>query len=142
MKNRYVSRNAAETFALGKKMGESLKDGDIIALHGSLGAGKTVLAKGIACGLGIEEQIVSPTYTLLKEYCGGRLALYHFDLYRIEEEEELWHIGFYDYLGADGVCIIEWAEKASDLPCCVCVSFEGSGSDLRIINIQGMEGSA
>lgn len=137
MDKSYVSNSAEETFDLGRELAISLKIGDIVALYGGLGAGKTVFAKGIASGLGIADEITSPTYTLLKEY-RGRLTLYHFDLYRIEEKEELFHIGFFDYLGGDGVCVIEWAGNAH-LPPCISVTLEGSGSDTRIITINDSE---
>jgi tRNA threonylcarbamoyladenosine biosynthesis protein TsaE len=135
---KYYTRSPEDTLSLGKKLGQELKDGDIVALYGGLGAGKTVFAKGIASGLGIEEEVTSPTFTLLKSY-EGRLKLYHFDLYRIEEEEELAQTGFYDYLGGDGVCIIEWADRAS-LPPCINVLLEGSGADERTITVEDMKG--
>lgn len=136
MKEKHVSRNAEETFALGKSFASSLNAGDIVALHGGLGAGKTVFVKGVAAGLGIEDTVSSPTFSLLKEY-NGRLPLAHFDLYRIEDEDELVHIGFYDHLGDGRVCVIEWAEHASDLPPCIRVYMHGSGSDMREITIEG-----
>lgn len=129
----YESLSADETFDLGEKLGETLKNGDIVALYGDLGAGKTVFAKGIASGLGVSEEITSPTFTLLKQY-EGRLRLCHFDLYRIEDDEALENIGFYEYLGGEGVCVIEWAEKAS-LPLCIKVTLKGSGADSRSITI-------
>lgn len=133
--NKNVSTSAKDTYEIGKRLAESLKSSDIVALYGGLGAGKTVFAKGLASGLGIGDEVVSPTYTILKEYL-GELTLYHFDLYRIEDEEELEHIGFYEYLGADGVCVIEWAENASEIPPCISVYIEGSGSDTRTITIK------
>lgn len=136
MNKRYVSNSAKQTLDIGFALGQSLQAGDVVALYGGLGAGKTVFAKGVAHGLGINEEVVSPTFTLLKEY-HGKFKLNHFDLYRIEDEEELFHIGFYDCLGADSVCVIEWAQHASDLPPCIEVSLEGSGTDERIIEIKG-----
>lgn len=132
---KFVSNSAKETFELGKKTGQSLKSGDIVAMYGGLGSGKTVFAKGIAKGLGIKDEVVSPTFTLLKKY-EGKQTLYHFDLYRIDDEQELFHIGFYDYTGGNGVCIIEWADHANDLPPCIRVCLEGSGDDTRTINIE------
>ncbi len=129
-----LSRSAEETFAAGEKLGKTLKSGDIVALFGGLGAGKTVFAKGIAAGLGIAEDVTSPTFTLLKEY-EGKQKLYHFDLYRIEDEESLENIGFREYLNNGGVCVIEWPEKAS-LPPCIKVTLEGSGGDTRNITIE------
>ncbi len=134
-----ISGSAGETLKLGEKIGKSLKSGDTVALYGGLGSGKTVFAKGIAKGLGIKDEVVSPTFTLLKIYKGNH-ELYHFDLYRIEDEQELYHIGFYDYVGKDGVCVIEWAEHAKEIPQCIKVFLEGSGDDKRTINIEGFEG--
>jgi tRNA threonylcarbamoyladenosine biosynthesis protein TsaE len=136
--DKYLTRNSEETFELGRTLGQSLKDGEIVALYGGLGAGKTVFAKGIASGLAIEEEVTSPTFTLLKTY-KGRLALNHFDLYRIEDEEELAQTGFYDYLGGEGACVIEWADRAS-LPPCISVTLEGSGADARTITIERLRG--
>jgi tRNA threonylcarbamoyladenosine biosynthesis protein TsaE len=127
-----------QTLALGQQLANSLKSGDVVALYGGLGAGKTVFAKGIAGGLNISDEVVSPTFTLLKEYAGD-LTLHHFDLYRIEDEEELVHIGFYDYLGSDGVCVIEWAQNAQDLQANINVHFNGSGNDKRTIEIKGIK---
>ena len=93
---------------IGEKLGRLLKPNDVIALNGDLGAGKTLLTKAIAASMGIEEHITSPTFTIVQEY-EGKLPLYHFDLYRIADEEEMYYIGFDEYLSRDGVCIIEWA---------------------------------
>lgn len=93
---------------IGEKLGRLLKPNDVIALNGDLGAGKTLLTKAIAASMGIEEYITSPTFTIVQEY-EGKLPLYHFDVYRIADEEEMYYIGFDEYLSRDGVCIIEWA---------------------------------
>lgn len=136
MVGRFETRSADETRAIGAALGESLKEGDIVALTGSLGAGKTVFAKGIAQGLGITEEVASPTFTLQKTY-EGAFTLHHFDLYRIEEEEELYHIGFYDTLGT-GICVVEWAERAQRLPYCIRVMLSGTGADPRVIEIEDL----
>lgn len=136
MVGRFETRSADETRAIGAALGESLKEGDIVALTGSLGAGKTVFAKGIAQGLGITEEVASPTFTLQKTY-EGAFTLHHFDLYRIEEEEELYHIGFYDTLGT-GICVIEWAERAKRLPFCIRIMLSGTGADPRVIEIEDL----
>lgn len=115
MKHIFESRSAEETRALGKKMGEEAKASDVIALTGDLGVGKTVFTKGIAEGLGITEPVSSPTFTILQEYRSGRLPLYHFDVYRIGDPEEMDEVGFDDYVYGDGLCLIEWAELISDL---------------------------
>ena len=135
MNETHTTNSAEETYALGKRFGQTLKEGDIVALYGGLGAGKTVFAKGIAGGLGIEEEVVSPTFTLLKTY-GGRETLHHFDLYRIEDEEELAHIGFYDTLNDGSISVIEWPENADGLPPCIAVRLVGSGDDHRMIKIE------
>jgi tRNA threonylcarbamoyladenosine biosynthesis protein TsaE len=104
------SESAARTRALGKLLGMLLKPGDIVLLEGDLGAGKTVFTQGVGAGLGIGGPINSPTFTLLKEY-SGRIPLYHFDLYRIEDPAELFGLGFEGYFGGEGVCVVEWAER-------------------------------
>jgi tRNA threonylcarbamoyladenosine biosynthesis protein TsaE len=130
----FTAKDAEATLNLGIKLGQSLKPGDVIALYGGLGAGKTVFAKGIAKGLDITDEVTSPTFTLLRQY-QGRLALCHFDLYRIEDDQELEHIGFFDYLGGDNVCVIEWPENAPDLHANIRVSIMGSGNEERRIDI-------
>ncbi|MDE6698607.1 MAG: tRNA (adenosine(37)-N6)-threonylcarbamoyltransferase complex ATPase subunit type 1 TsaE [Lachnospiraceae bacterium] len=99
----------SETFEIGKKMGEEAVKGMIICLNGDLGVGKTVFTKGFACGLGIDEPVNSPTFTIVQEYVEGRLPLYHFDVYRIGDISEMDEIGYEDYFFGDGVCFIEWA---------------------------------
>lgn len=131
----HVTKSANETLALGESLANRLKTGDVVALYGGLGCGKTVFAKGIAKGLGILEEVTSPTFTLLRQY-QGRLSLCHFDLYRIEDEQELEYIGFYDYAGGDNVCVVEWPEIAQNLCPSISVCFSGSGSDERTIEIK------
>lgn len=104
-----------ETKEWGQKMGRSAKAGAIYALVGDLGVGKTVFTKGFAEGLGVIEHISSPTFTLVNEYHDGRLPFYHFDVYRIEEAEELEMIGFEEYLYGNGVTLIEWANRVPEL---------------------------
>lgn len=104
-----------ETFDIGKHIGENAKAGDIITLSGDLGVGKTVFAQGVAAGLGIKDHVCSPTFTILQVYDDGRLPLYHFDTYRIEDPGEMEAIGYEDYFFGDGVCIIEWPEMVDDL---------------------------
>ena len=106
--------SAAKTQALGVRLGQAATAGDIILLSGPLGSGKTALTQGIARGLGLTETINSPTFTLLKEHITGRLPLYHFDLYRIDDPEEIWSLGFEDYFSGAGLCVVEWAERAPD----------------------------
>ncbi len=104
-----------DTFRIGELMGGKLTPGSIICLEGDLGVGKTVLVKGLAKGIGITEPVSSPTFTILQEYREGRLPLYHFDAYRIEDPEEMYELGFEEYLFGDGVCIIEWASQIEEL---------------------------
>jgi tRNA threonylcarbamoyladenosine biosynthesis protein TsaE len=104
------SDSAARTRRLGEALGALLQLGDMVLLTGDLGAGKTTLTQGIGAGLGVRELINSPTFTILKEY-EGRLPLYHFDLYRIESPDEIYALGFDDYFQADGVSVVEWAER-------------------------------
>lgn len=106
---------AKDTFEFGRLMGSKVSPGMIICLSGDLGTGKTVFSKGLAKGLGIEEPVVSPTFTIVQEYKEGRIPLYHFDTYRIADPEEMYEIGFDDYLFGDGVCLIEWAENVAEL---------------------------
>jgi tRNA threonylcarbamoyladenosine biosynthesis protein TsaE len=105
----------AETFEAGRKLGQGAKPGDIFTLNGDLGVGKTVLTQGVAAGLGITEQVNSPTFTIVQVYESGRLPFYHFDVYRIGDIEEMDEIGYEDYFYGDGLCIIEWAKLIEEL---------------------------
>lgn len=104
-----------DTFALGEKIGREAEPGEVYTLIGDLGVGKTAFTKGVAKGLGIKESVSSPTFTILQEYEGGRLPLYHFDVYRIGDMEEMEEIGFEDYLCGEGVCLIEWGDMIRDI---------------------------
>ena len=106
-----ISHSPGETFDLGRRIATSLRGGEVLALEGDLGAGKTQFVKGLAAGLGHDSNVTSPTFTLIHEYTGGRLPLYHFDFYRLENEDEALRIGLDDYLGERGVVAIEWAGK-------------------------------
>ena len=108
------SESPEDTIELGKKIGSILNSGDIVCLQGDLGAGKTYLTKGIMKGLGVEREIVSPTYNLIKEY-QGRLPAYHIDLYRVSDEQQLHDVGFEDYIYSEGVSVIEWPDKSGSL---------------------------
>jgi len=110
-----ISHSPEETFDFGSGLAASLKKGAVLALSGDLGAGKTHLVKGIAQGLGIDADVTSPTFTLIHEYAGGRLPLYHIDLYRLDEAEEALKIGLDEYLESSGVTVIEWADKFAEL---------------------------
>ena len=114
MKKEIISNSSDETFSLGSTLGEKLQKNDIVALYGDLGAGKTVFAKGIAAGLGIVEDITSPTFSLMEIY-EGKITLHHFDLYRIEDQNEFANLSFEEYWEGDGVSVIEWAENAENI---------------------------
>ncbi|HZS78895.1 MAG TPA: tRNA (adenosine(37)-N6)-threonylcarbamoyltransferase complex ATPase subunit type 1 TsaE [Ktedonobacteraceae bacterium] len=113
-----ISHSAAQTQRLGMRLGELVRGGDLILLSGQLGTGKTTFTQGLAQGMGITDVINSPTFTLLKEYAAPRLngkrglPLYHFDLYRLDNPEEIFDLGFEDYFYGNGVCVVEWADKA------------------------------
>lgn len=131
-----------ETFELGKTIGQNAKPGQIYCLDGDLGVGKTVFTQGFAKGLGIDEAINSPTFTIVQEYTEGRLNLYHFDVYRISDVSEMDEIGYDEYFYSDGVCLIEWGSLISDiLPDeTIYINIEKSldkGFDYRKITING-----
>ena len=103
-----------ETIALGERLGRALRAGDVLVLTGDLGAGKTQLTKGIAAGMGVTDDVTSPTFTIEMVYQGAEMPLYHFDLYRLDDPDQLEDTGIFDVLGADGVCSIEWGEQFAD----------------------------
>ena len=109
----YRTHSAAETEALGEALAAHLHGGDVVAYRGGLGMGKTAFTRGLARGLGYEGRVTSPTFTIVNEYM-GRLPLFHFDMYRLEDSEELFDIGWEDYLDRGGVCAVEWSENVSD----------------------------
>ena len=111
----YESNSPEETYEIAFKMGQEIKTGEIVCLYGDLGVGKTVFAKGFAKGLGVNDVVTSPTFTLVQEYHGKRMPLYHFDVYRIGEIEEMFEIGYEEYFYGDGVCLIEWADFIKEL---------------------------
>ena len=111
----FESNSAEDTFAFGQKMGREAVPGEIICLDGDLGVGKTVFTQGFAAGLGIDDYVNSPTFNIVKEYEGGRLPLYHFDVYRIGDPSEMEEIGYEDYFYGQGVSIIEWPGQIEEL---------------------------
>ena len=135
-----TTHSAAETQALGTKLAKRLQPGDVIAYFGDLGAGKTALTRGIAQGLGITDIVTSPTYTIVNEYLTGRLPLFHFDMYRLGSSDELFDIGWEDYLARGGVCAVEWSENVEDaLQGAIRVTIEKDPfeADTRRITIEG-----
>ena len=115
MEKRFILKNEEDTAALGASIAEGLKPGAVIALTGDLGAGKTTLTKAVARALGVTETLTSPTFTIVQEYESGRMPVYHFDVYRVHGEDDLFELGFDDYLHGRGVCLIEWADLIEDL---------------------------
>src|SRR5205823_4717818 len=111
----FISKSVEETIAAGSRYGREARQGDVFALTGDLGAGKTQFVKGFVAGIESSAEVTSPTFVLVHEYGGGRLPVYHFDFYRIENREELLRLGFDDYVFGDGVSVIEWADRYSDL---------------------------
>ena len=114
VERRFVTGSREETIALGEKIGRSLEAGDVLVLTGDLGAGKTQLTKGIAAGMGVVGDVTSPTFTIEMVYEGAEMPLYHFDLYRLDDPDQLEDTGIFDVLGADGVCSIEWGEQFAE----------------------------
>ena len=110
-----ILKGLKETEEFGRRFADNLKPGSVVALIGPLGAGKTTLSQAIARGLGVTETLTSPTFTIVQEYETGRLPLYHFDVYRVSDPDELFEMGFEDYLRRGGVCLIEWADLIEDM---------------------------
>ena len=139
----WITNSPEETERVGAALAKVLKPGTVIAYRGDLGAGKTAFTRGLAKGLGVTEIVTSPTYTIVNEYLGGRLPLFHFDMYRLGSEEELFDIGWEDYLERGGVCAVEWSENVWDAmedPIVITISRLGETS--RKIEIEGGEGLA
>ncbi len=138
----FETTSEKETFELGRRIGEKALPGLIVTLSGDLGVGKTILTKGVASGLGITENVSSPTFTIVQVYDEGRLPFYHFDVYRIGDVSEMDEIGYEDYFFGEGVCLIEWAELVSEIipDNAVNISIRkdlSKGLDYRLIEIEG-----
>ena len=133
-----ITHSAAETRELGERLAERLKAGDVILLEGELGAGKSELARGIARGLGVTETVTSPSFTILNVYESGRIPLYHFDWYRLESSEELYELGMDEYLGGDGIALVEWPAMCPDaVPAgCLRIRSEAEGENIRRIDAE------
>lgn len=135
-----ITQSPEQTEALGFALGQRLSPGDIVAYKGDLGAGKTAFTRGLARGLGCTEQVTSPTYTIVNEYLSGRLPLFHFDMYRLASSDDLWDIGWEDYLERGGVCAVEWSENVTDaMENAIWVRIEKTGEESRRITIEGGE---
>lgn len=111
----YISNSYNDTFEYGKELAKTLSQGDVLILTGDLGAGKTALTSGIVAGMELNDYVSSPTFTIVNEYRNGKTPVFHFDLYRLSDEDELYEIGFEEYLGGEGICIIEWPDIAKNL---------------------------
>ena len=134
----YMTNAPEETEALGEKLGKLLRPGTVLAYLGDLGAGKTAFTRGLALGLGCRETVTSPTYTIVNEYLGGRLPLFHFDMYRLASSDDLWDIGWEDYLDRQGVCAVEWSENVPEaMTGALTVRIEKLGDTVRRITIDG-----
>ena len=134
----YITNSPAETEAVGAALGRILPAGTILAYRGDLGAGKTAFTRGLAKGLGCTDLVTSPTYTIVNEYLSGRLPLFHFDMYRLHSSDDLWDIGWEDYLDRGGVCAVEWSENVEDaMEHAVSVTIEKLGGDARRITLEG-----
>ena len=139
---KYVTHSREETERLGARLANGLTGGAVVAFTGELGAGKTVFVSGMARALGVEERVTSPTFTIVNELEGGRLPLFHFDMYRLGSADELFHIGWEDYLSRGGVCAVEWSENVAEAieDGAIRVSIvRGSGDCDRIITIEGVD---
>ena len=136
---RFETSSAAETIELGRTLASRLEPGDVVAFYGELGAGKTTMIKGIAAGLGVADVVKSPSFVIVTEYV-GRLPVYHVDLYRLDEKSDFESIGLDSYLDGDGVCLIEWAERAEkvlpDTTTRVRMSVEGAGRRIEIAGLR------
>ena len=137
----FITNSEREAEELGVRLAERLEPGNVVAFTGDLGAGKTAFTRGLARGLGITDRVTSPTFTIVNEYEGGRLPLFHFDLYRLSSSDELFDIGWEDYLACGGVCAVEWSENVSDALEEDVISVEicrGETDSRRIITIEGV----
>ena len=136
----FFTNSPAETEHVGAALGKIIPAGTVLAYRGDLGAGKTAFTRGLARGLGYLEPVTSPTYTVCNEYLGGRLPLFHFDMYRLRCADDLWDIGWEDYLDRNGVCAVEWSENVEEaLEGAISVTIEKTGEDTRKITIEGGE---
>ena len=134
----YITNSPAETEDIGIALGKIIKEGTVIAYRGDLGAGKTAFTRGLAKGLGCTEIVTSPTYTIVNEYLGGRIPLFHFDMYRLRSSDDLFDIGWEDYLDRGGVCAVEWSENVDDaMEDAVYITIEKLGEESRRITIEG-----
>ena len=134
----FITNSPEETEAIGAALGKLLVPGTVIAYKGDLGAGKTAFTRGLSRGLGCRELVTSPTYTIVNEYLGGRLPLFHFDMYRLHSSDDLFDIGWDDYLDRGGVCAVEWSENVADaMEDAMVITIDKLGDSSRKITIEG-----
>ena len=134
----FITHSPEETEQIGAALGRVLTPGTVLAYEGDLGAGKTAFTRGLARGLGATDMVTSPTYTIVNEYLSGRLPLFHFDMYRLSCADDLWDIGWEDYLDRGGICAVEWSENVTDaMDGAIRVRIEKRGEDTRRITIEG-----
>ena len=134
----YITNSPRETEAVGAALARVLEPGAVIAYRGDLGAGKTAFTRGLARGLGVKESVTSPTYTIVNEYLSGSMPLFHFDMYRLHSSDDLWDIGWEDYLERGGICVVEWSENVADaMEDAVIVTISRLSEDTRRIEIEG-----
>jgi tRNA threonylcarbamoyladenosine biosynthesis protein TsaE len=134
----FITNCPSETEAVGEALGKVLTPGTVIAYRGDLGAGKTAFTRGLARGLGSAEPVTSPTYTIVNEYTSGRIPLFHFDMYRLRSSDDLFDIGWDDYLERGGVCAVEWSENVADaMEDALVVTIEKTGDEQRRITLEG-----
>ena len=134
----FITNSPEETEALGRALGAVLQPGAVLAFTGDLGAGKTAFTRGLAKGLGATDRVTSPTYTIVNEYLSGAMPLFHFDMYRLESADELFDIGWEDYLLRGGVCAVEWSENVADaMENAITVRIEKLGENTRKITLEG-----
>ena len=139
----FITNSPTETEAVAAALAQKLAPGTVLAYRGDLGAGKTAFTRGLARGLGYADPVTSPTYTIVNEYLGGRLPLFHFDMYRLVSSDDLWDIGWEDYLERGGICAVEWSENVDDaMEQAIYVTIEKLGEDTRRITIEGGESFA
>ena len=139
----FITNSPEDTEKIGAALGVRLTPGTVIAYRGDLGAGKTAFTRGLARGLGYADMVTSPTYTIVNEYIGGRLPLFHFDMYRLRSADDLWDIGWDDYLERGGVCAVEWSENVAEaMEDAIAVDIAKCGDTLRRITIEGGEALA
>jgi len=134
----FITNAPEQTEAVGAALGSKLSPGTVIAYQGDLGAGKTAFTRGVACGLGAKESVTSPTYTIVNEYLSGKYPLFHFDMYRLASSDDLFDIGWEDYLDRGGICAVEWSENVADaMENAIVVTIEKLGEESRRITIEG-----